>query len=275
MNPPPGGFVDLHSHLIPGVDDGSRTVAEAVDGITRLWNAGVRRVATTPHLRGSLTQDRADLAARLRELDEGWEQLRVAVAEAFPDLVLQRGAEVMLDVPDPDLSHPSLHLGDTSYVLVEWPHLTVPPGTLRVLERIRKDGVKPVIAHPERYSGFDRGLGVAGEWREAGAFLQMNYGSLLGRYGEEVRGRAFSILERGWVDLLSTDFHGRPNLPLSLLEVRGLFAGMRALELFNVLARENPNRILSGSQPLPLPPLPRRRGWRDRLKDLLRGTAVG
>jgi hypothetical protein len=103
----------------------------------------------------------------------------------------------------------------------------------------------------------------------------MNYGSLLGRYGEKVRGRAFSILERGWVDLLSTDFHGRPSLPLSLLEARGLFAEMRALELFNVLAKENPNRILSGSQPLPLPPLPRKRGWRDRLKDLLRGTAAG
>lgn len=273
MNPSPGGFVDLHSHLIPGVDDGSRTVEEAVEAIGRLWTAGVRGIVTTPHFRGSVTQDRERQAARFQEFDRGWDSLVATASEAFPNLVLRRGAEVMLDIPDPDLSHPSLHLGDTNYVLVEWPHLTVPPGTLRVLHHIRKSGIAPIIAHPERYTGFDKNLRLAGEWREGGAVLQVNHGSLLGRYGEEVRGRAFSLLERGWVDLLSSDFHGRPNLPLFLPGARDLFAEIGAVELFDLLARENPGRILSGVAPLALPPLPRRRGWRQRLRDLLRGTA--
>jgi protein-tyrosine phosphatase len=269
------GITDLHSHLVPGVDDGSQTLEESLEGVGRLWEAGVRRIVTTPHFMGSLSDDLAAKAARMEEMDHGWATLKEGVDRAFPELELRRGFEVMVDIPNPDLSDPNLRLGGTGYVLVEWPHLKVPPGTLGVLTRLQESGIRPIIAHPERYTGFDPELALAGRWRELGIRLQLNYGSLLGRYGEAPRSRALLLLERGWVDLLSTDFHGRPHLPLSLAQAREVFTQLEAEDHFHILARVNPAKILSDEEPVPVPPILRKRDWRDKLREIFRGRVRG
>ncbi len=78
--------------------------------------------------------------------------------------------------------------------------MQIPPRTEPVIERICAEGYQPIIAHPERYQGMARTVELAGAWRRAGAFLQVNHGSLVGRYGSEVRDVAFALLARGWVD---------------------------------------------------------------------------
>lgn len=265
----PEGYTDLHSHLVPGVDDGSRTLDEALESVGRMWDAGIRKIVTTPHFDGSQTRDPALLFPRLEEVDEAWALLSEAVAEAHPDLVLHRGHEVMLDIPHPDLSDPRLHLGDTPYVLVEWPGLQVPPGTGPALEGLIEKGVRPIIAHPERYRGLDRPLNLPGEWRSRGAFLQVNHGSLVGRYGEEPRRVAFALLERGWVDLMATDFHGRSHLSPCVDEAREALLEAGGGPQFGLLAGVNPGRILAGDEPLTVPPLPVRPGFLDRIRAVL------
>jgi protein-tyrosine phosphatase len=249
------GFTDLHSHLVPGVDDGSRTLDESRAAILRLRQAGVRRIVTTPHIDASLTRDKRMLETRLGEMDEAWEAVRAMAEAEFPDLGFHRGHEVMLDIPDPDLSDPRLRLADTSFVLVEWPGLRVPPSSQPVLERLVASGLKPIIAHPDRYRGLDREGYLAGEWRENGAFLQVNYGSLVGRYGDLPRKRAQTFLERGWVDLLASDFHGRAHLSPSLTVARKAMAEWGGGAQFGLLASVNPTRILRGEDPLPVPGL--------------------
>lgn len=263
----PGGFTDLHSHLVPGVDDGSRTLDEALDGIRSLVASGVGRIVTTPHLDGSLTQDRALFAERMEEMEEAWGPLKEKVEEEFPGLDFLRSHEVMLDIPDPDLSDPRLHLGDTDSVLVEWPGLQVPPGSVPVLERMVAAGIRPIIAHPERYRGLDRDSAYPGEWKNAGALLQVNYGSILGRYGETPRRRAFTLLERGWVDLMASDFHGRPRLSPCLTEAREVLGKLGGGPQFGLLAGGNPTRVLRGEDPLPVPPLPLKPGVFQRLRE--------
>jgi len=263
------GFTDLHSHLVPGVDDGSRTLDEARDGIRRLRALDVRRIVTTPHLDGSLTRDRGILEARLSEVDRAWDSLQRMVAVEFPDLELHRGHEVMLDIPDPDLSDLRLRLAESPFVLVEWPGLWVPPSTLPVLDRLMDSGVRPIIAHPERYGGLDRELALPGEWRARGALLQVNYGSLVGKYGDFPRRRAITFLERGWVDLMASDFHGRAHLSPSLKEAQEVLSEWGGGEEFRLLARVNPTRILRGEDPLPVFPVTEKPGvWR-RLRELL------
>ena len=263
------GFTDLHSHLVPGVDDGARTLDEARDGIRRLIALGVRRMVTTPHLDGSLTRDRGSLEARLTEVDGAWTSFQQMVEAEFPDLELHRGHEVMMDIPDPDLSDPRIRLAGTSFVLVEWPGLGVPPSTLPVIDMLVGSGVRPIIAHPERYRGLARGMALPGEWRARGALLQVNYGSLVGMYGDSPRKRAVTLLERGWADLMASDFHGRAHLSPSLREAKKILMEWGAAEEFGIMARVNPTRILRGEDPVPVRPITPKPGAWQRLREVL------
>lgn len=260
------GYGDLHSHLVPSVDDGVRSLDEALAGVGRLIDAGVRRIVTTPHLRGSLTRDLDAFESRMEEMDRAWDAVSAAVAEAHPDLEFRRGHEVMLDTPDADLSDPRVRLGGGDFVLVEWPRLQVPPETPAVVGRIRFSGLRPIIAHPERYAGVDRELRVMDEWRRMGAYLQVSHGSLVGRYGDRARTRAFRILRRGWADYLSSDYHGRPGQELYLGEAREVLASQGGEEHFALLAGRNPARLFRGEEPLPVPQLEVERGFWERLK---------
>jgi len=246
---------DLHSHLVPGVDDGARTLEDALEGIERMVEAGIRKIITTPHLDGSLTHDSTAFTSRMQDVDRGWALVEAAVAERFPQVDFRRGHELLLDVPDPDLSDPRIRLGGSSFVLLEWPRLQLPPGTAEVLVRLRLAGIRPIIAHPERYVGFDHDLELVDQWRSAGAFLQISYGSLVGRYGPEARTLAFRLLRRGWADYLSTDFHGRAHLKLYRHEVARKLVELEGDEQLSLLSVTNPQRVFRDEDPLPVPPL--------------------
>jgi len=246
---------DFHSHLVPGVDDGARTLDESLEAVERMVQAGIRKIITTPHLDGSLTREPRAFAERMAHVDGAWDEVRTAVGRRFPEVDFRRGHELMLDIPDPDLSDPRIRLGGTSFVLIEWPRLQLPPGTVEVLARLRASGVRPIVAHPERYIGFDRGLELVAEWRRAGAFLQMNYGSLVGRYGPEARTLAHRLLKRGWADYLSSDFHGRAHLQIYREEAVAKLAERGAEEQLTLLGLTNPQRVFKDQEPLPVPPL--------------------
>lgn len=265
-------LADLHSHLVPGVDDGARTAEDTLDSLDRLTAAGVSKVITTPHLEASLTLDPPALEARLEEVDAAWESVAPRIATRFPELEIRRGFELMLDVPDADFTHEALRLGETSYILVEWPRMQVPPHSAEVLSRLRFAGLRPVVAHPERYHGLDPDLDVVRAWREAGAHLQVNHGSLAGRYGPGARTAALRLLGRGWVDFLSTDFHARSHLGLYLTESRERLAAAGAEELFFLLAGTNVLRVFEDEPPLPVPPIEADQGLWGRLRELLTGA---
>ncbi|HSM59288.1 MAG TPA: CpsB/CapC family capsule biosynthesis tyrosine phosphatase [Longimicrobiales bacterium] len=260
-------IADVHNHLVPGVDDGARSVSETLAAVERLVRAGIRRIITTPHIDGNLTHDPSRLEPRLSEVDRAFGEAADAVRARFPDVEFARGHEVMLDVPDPDFSDERLRMAGTSFVLVEWPRLHLPPGTPKVLERIRAAGYRPIVAHPERYGGLD--LEIAAAWRGVGAHLQVSYGSLLGRYGPAARVMAHRMLRRGMVDYLASDFHARPG---GKIYKREAFAHLRALgghEALVFLSLSNPVRILSDEAPLQVPPIPAERGFWARMKEAL------
>jgi protein-tyrosine phosphatase len=265
----PEGLTDLHSHLVPGVDDGSRSLEESLESMGKFRDVGVRRIVTTPHLDGSLTQDPEGFEATMDKMDRRWASLLEGAGEEFPGTELHRGFEIMLDVPDPDLTDGRLSLGGTRFVLVEWAWSGIPPGTLRVLARLKEGGLTPVLAHPERYRGLED-LRLVGAWRRAGAFLQVNYGSLVGRYGGLPQKRALELLERGWADLLSSDFHGRSGLSPDLEEAREVLAALGGDEQFEILAGVNTLRILRDQDPDPVPPLAVQQGLWEKVRSFFR-----
>jgi protein-tyrosine phosphatase len=240
---------------VPGVDDGARSLEDALDGVARMVDRGYARIVTTPHLEASLVRDREAFAHRMEQMDEAWDSVATAVRRRWPELDFRRGFEVRLDVADADLTEPRLRLGGTPFLLVEWAGMRAPAHGARLLAGLRSAGIRPIVAHPERYGGLDGDLRVVAEWREAGAYLQVNNGSLVDRYGARARAVALRLLERGWVDYLSTDFHGRAHLSLHAEGARARLMSFGGEEQHRLLARRNPGRLFDGEHPLPVPPL--------------------
>jgi protein-tyrosine phosphatase len=266
----PESWVDIHNHLVPGVDDGARDLPAVRDSVERMTRLGVRRIITTPHFQGSLTLESWRCEARLTEVGEAFELARAAIGRDFPEVELGRGHEVLIDVPEVDFSDARIRLAGTSFVLIEWPRLQIPPGTVRVIQRIRAEGYRPVVAHPERYMGMGRSFGLAGRWRDAGGYLQVNYGSLFGRYGSEAQDLAYRLLRHGWVDYMASDFHGHPSLKLYMEEAWAEFADRESSYAAELLGRTNPGRLWEDQEPMPVPPLPRDTNLLSRLRGALR-----
>ncbi len=263
------GFVDFHSHLMPGVDDGARDTVQALESLRAFAAQGAATCLTTPHFDASLTKSPPAFTARMGQFEIAWAALTAArdtyrVSAGHPTLpTLARGVEVMLDDPDPDLSDPRLRLAGGPFVLVEFPAMQMPPNAQWTISRLRQNGWWPIIGHPERYRNHDSQLTVLARCRGAGALLQVNAGSLLGHHGARARTVAHALLSLGWVDYLASDHHARgepaTGRAVALLQLRGAPAQR--------LTVENPQRILAGEGPLPVAPLVAKeaRSWWARL----------
>jgi protein-tyrosine phosphatase len=262
-------MIDFHNHVIPGVDDGAADLPQALEALETFRAQDVTTVVATPHVSGAATLDAEKLAEALGAIDRGWEALRAAAADACPGVRLERGAEVMLDVPAPDLSDPRLRLAGTRFVLVEFPYMTVPPNAEQALFDLIVAGWTPVLAHPERYTNASAALADAEGWRRSGAVLQVNAGSLLGRYGEQPRRIAWGLVESGWADYLCSDFHARGRCATAAAAEALVRAG--GAPQAHLLTHENPARLLAGKPPHPVAPLRSRAPLWRRVLGLGRG----
>lgn len=247
------GFVDLHSHLVPGVDDGARSTEEALEAIERLAGQGVVGVITTPHLDASVIGRQGVFDRVQRVAEERWAEVVTKARERHPGMRFGLGREIMLDTPLFDLEDSRLRLAGGPYVLVEFPRLNIPPGSGEALSRIGLGGHRPVVAHVERYHYDGDPRVTLEEWREVGAALQVNLASLLGLYGPAAEDLAWRLLRRGWADMLATDHHarGEPKIEraLAVLKERG------GADVWRALTETNPRRVLAGEALLPPPPL--------------------
>ena len=253
-------MIDLHSHLVPGFDDGVTDADHALAALRALRGEGVRTVVTTPHFSGSLTR-RPDTFRRVMDaLDRQWEVL-LEVAEEVPELEVRRAVELRLDIPDPDLSDPRLRLAGSSAVLVEFDGFSVPLKAEDVIRRLAGEGWTLLLAHPERYRGAS--VHRLRAIREAGCHFQVNAGSLTGRYGGTVRELAWSILEDGLVAVIASDYHGHrePDLAEARIAVDQRLGGDAGRMLFEA----NGRRLLDDDVPGPVPVRERNRGLLERV----------
>ncbi|HYW06368.1 MAG TPA: CpsB/CapC family capsule biosynthesis tyrosine phosphatase, partial [Longimicrobium sp.] len=137
------GVVDLHNHLLAGVDDGAAEPGGSRAALRAMAGEGVEALVVTPHLAGSLTAYPDRWAAALERVDAAWAEFAAMAAAEFPAMRVERGAEVMLDVPAPDLGHPALRLAGSPFVLVEFPGMRVPPRSANALRNLRGAGWIP------------------------------------------------------------------------------------------------------------------------------------
>ena len=265
-------FVDIHSHLVPGVDDGARAIEDTLTSVGNMSNVGIRKILTTPHLKGSLTHSSVAIEDRLQEVDEAFEMAAERVKEDFHEIEFKRGHEVMLDVPDVDFSDPRVRLSGTSFVLIEWPLLRVPPSTSVAIEGIVNEGYRPIVAHPERYStdrGNDYYLDLIQEWKAIGAYMQINYGSVIGRYGSNPCRVSMQLIRRGWADYLASDFHGQSGVKIYLSEARERLEPLCGEESLKHLFLTNPDRVFHDEAPVPVSAVTSKIGLWEKAKNLI------
>jgi protein-tyrosine phosphatase len=249
--------IDIHTHLLPGVDDGSPSADVSLPILQRFVNEGVEVVVCTPHLQASHVS-----RAPHEEYEMIFRELR---ARAPRDITLLRGWEIMIDVPDVDLRDRRLGLGESPAVLVEFPRMNVPAAAEGELMRLRMSGIIPVLAHPERYWGCTPAM--VRIWRNAGAAIQMDASMLLG--GQNASKLARALLAEGLVDCIASDNHGDQR---SLAGARQWLLEIGATEQADLLTRGNARRMLEGQSPLPVAPFPSvERGMLARLKQLVLG----
>lgn len=236
-NHPSPSIVDLHSHLVPAVDDGTRTVAESLTAMAGLYQEGVRTLVTTPHLLvPHLGTDEA-ISHELERQRRAFERLTAACAdrEDLPSLAL--GQEIW--APDAAtmrrvVLRSDVGLAGGRFLLVEF-GFELQGNHNDVMREVQDAGRQIVIAHPERYrylAGHNP-LDVMRTWQELGALLQVNVGSLTGHYDRSSPGSktlVWQMIELGLVDLLATDHHGprrdgvSPREALDALIARGELA---------------------------------------------------
>ena len=198
---------DLHSHLIPGVDDGSPDVATSLQLIRGLQELGFDRLVTTPHIMTELYPNTR------KSIMDGLRTLKKALKEEKMDIPISAAAEYQLDEGfEAHLNKKKLMALPNDHVLVEMPFLSAPPRLFEYLEKIREKGYQPIMAHPERYFFLKNNPAAYQRLIDMGCLLQVNILSLIGYYGKPSRESAVNLLEKKSVTFLGTDLHHKQQL---------------------------------------------------------------
>lgn len=251
-------MIDLHSHLLPEVDDGSRSVEQSVEVLHAFAAAGITDVALTPHFMAS------HLAAGVPPQHDAAYRALVRLAPKLPRL--HRGAEVMLDRPLPVLADPSLFtLGGGRWILVEFPRLVTSEAATSALRSVVSAGLWPLLAHPERYAPCTPA--VAERWVEVGAALQVDATTALAptRRGE----RARQLLQYGLAALVAADNHGDERSVATFCNALMEQHEGAAAELLTAI---NPGAVLAGRALQLVPPITLKLSLRDRFRRLWAGS---
>jgi len=254
-------LTDIHNHLVPAVDDGAQSFDESLRHLQTLHAEGVARLSVSPHLFGWLTEEEGALAKRLDVLETAFESLRSACTSR-PDVPeLYFGQEILCPVPEIAarvFQEPRAGYRNTDYALVEFGfELIGDPAT--VVETVIGAGRRIIISHPERYRRARANVAIdeLRAWKQAGAFLQVNAGSLLGGYGSAIQRLAWQLVDEGLADLIATDHHADHRV-VSLREAYEAIARRGGDDVARMLASENPTRVLRNQSLLRVPSIPGR-----------------
>jgi protein-tyrosine phosphatase len=196
-------FVDIHSHIIPGIDDGAHGARTAKEMLILAAEGGTNHIVATPHyISGEINNTPAII-------EEGCGSLSQIVSESFLNLDIYPGSEVFISPDIPDLYDKGLItcINKSRYILVEFPQLQVPQYTNEVLYQLQLRGLVPIIAHPERYEAVRRSPGLIREMAGRGILTQINSVSLTGLYGTDIKKTAKKLIDNGIAHFVASDAH--------------------------------------------------------------------
>jgi tyrosine-protein phosphatase YwqE len=193
-------MVDMHSHILPGIDDGAKTPEESIALVKKMMELGIKKIIATPHIMADYYKNTPETigdALKILKAELNKEKIDIeiqAAAEHYFDETFERRIS----------SHKLMTMGD-NYVLFEFSFISPPPNAFPVIQAMIDFGYKPILAHPERYSYMNmEQLRNIHDW---GCNLQLNTISLTGYYGKDAKKMAESLVDNQLIDFISSDMH--------------------------------------------------------------------
>ena len=206
----PENFIDIHSHLLPGIDDGAKNMDDSVRLITKMASYGITNFITTPHVLGIVYPNSSDT------IKEKLEEVRNELLyRNLKDITIRAAAEYMLDEEfSLRLANDDILTIKDNFVLVEMSYFSAPLNLFEVLFQIQLKGYKPILAHPERYNFYHNDFQQFYKLKQAGCLFQLNLLSLTEQYGKNVQKATNQLLKENLYDFVGTDTHHYEHLEL-------------------------------------------------------------
>jgi protein-tyrosine phosphatase len=211
---------DIHSHILPGIDDGSPDIATSLELLRSLNNAGIKKFICTPHIIGDMYRNTPETVNKALAI------LKNAVSQSGMDIEISAAAEYMLDDHFMELirkKEPLLTL-TKNYILTELSYSTSPNNLEQISFEINTNNYQPLMAHPERYPYYHKNYPAYTRLKELGFLLQVNLLSLTGYYGKTVAKAAKYIIDNNLADFVGTDLHHSNHL--------SVLTDVKSIELF-------------------------------------------
>jgi len=249
-------MIDIHSHILPGLDDGAQTLDDSLAMLRIAVDGGTTDIVATPHANTEFTFDPALVAQKLTELS----------AAAGQSIRIYSGCDFHLQYENIQdaLGNPTKYtINHKNYLLVEFSDLMIFNTTGDIFYQLRSAGMVPVVTHPERNLLLQKRFKDISEWVAEGACLQVTAQSFLGRFGRRAQAFAEKLMNAGLVHFVASDAHGTldrtPDLREAFDYVSNTYGPKRAELLFMV----NPRAALNGERlpEIPTPNAPPRRKW--------------
>jgi protein-tyrosine phosphatase len=236
-------MVDIHSHILPEVDDGASSWEMAIHMCHMAARDGIEHMVASPHANANFAYDRKWLRGVLDELR----------ARVGPKPKLSLGCDFHFSYENLESLAETPHrytIEETPYLLVEFSDFSVPPSVTSELEDLIHRGLRPILTHPERNPLLQRKPERVLEWAGFGCAVQVTASALTGRWGDKARKVALWLLGREAVHFLATDSHNIEGRPPILSEAREFVRRKFGAEVAQALVADNPRAVVTG-EPLP------------------------
>lgn len=250
-------MVDIHSHILPGLDDGPSEFDISLNMVRMAQESGTTDIVATPHANASYRYDPAVIVERIAELQS-------AVGDGIK---IHRGCDFHLSPQNLQFAarEPSrFSINGLSYLLVEFPEVSLFQGIEQVFSTLMHAGLTPIVTHPERNEHLAADIPRLRRWVERGIPLQVTAQSVVGKFGPKAAQWCLQLLNEGLVHFVASDAHDLVHRPARLSEARDFLVNQFGEEYAEMLVEVHPRAVIDG-QPLeiqPFPPQPKkRRKW--------------
>ena len=242
-------MTDIHAHILPGLDDGARDMETALAMAEMAAESGVRTIIATPH--SNLPGNPPNFWDEA--LQRTFSVFRRALQNAEIPIGILPGMEIFGTPETPELLRTGklIPLAGSRCPLIEFPFRDYGRQATEILAGAAALGYRPIVAHPERYRYVQQSPELLNSWIELGCLLQINKGSLLGRFGPAEEVTALELLDRGFVSFVASDAHSAVVRTPWMADVRALIADEYSEELARQLLEDNPRALLEGRSILP------------------------